>query len=85
MPRPNAELKARLLAEAEAAIEKLLAERVTPGEASLADIERVALTAGLPAVPIAPSDGDCDRPGGRKRPGIAALAQLPAVPAETDE
>ena len=46
MPRPNAELKARLLAEAEAAIEKLLAERVTPGEASLADIERVALTAG---------------------------------------
>lgn len=46
MPRPNAELKARLLAEADAAIEKLLAERVSPGEASLADIERVALNAG---------------------------------------
>lgn len=46
MPRPNAELKARLLAEAEAAIEKLLAERVAPGEASLGDIERVALNAG---------------------------------------
>jgi hypothetical protein len=46
MPRPNAELKARLMAEAEAAIEKLLTERVAPAQASLADIERVALTAG---------------------------------------
>lgn len=46
MPRPNAELKARLMAEAEAAIETLLAERVAPGAASLADIERVALNAG---------------------------------------
>jgi uncharacterized protein with PIN domain len=46
MPRPTAELKARLLAEAEAAIEKLLTERVDPRTASLADIERVALNAG---------------------------------------
>jgi hypothetical protein len=46
MPRPHAELKARLMAEAEAAIEKLLAERVAPSRASLADIERVALNAG---------------------------------------
>lgn len=46
MPRPTAELKARLMAEAEAAIEKVLAERVAPAQASLSDIERVALTAG---------------------------------------
>lgn len=46
MPRYDAELKARLLAEAEAAIEKLLAERVAPEQASLADIERVVRAAG---------------------------------------
>lgn len=46
MPRANAELKAHLLVEAEALIEKLLAERVAPSTASLADIERVALNAG---------------------------------------
>jgi uncharacterized protein with PIN domain len=46
MPTPREELKARLMAEAEAAIEKLLAERVAPAQASLADIERVALLVG---------------------------------------
>jgi uncharacterized protein with PIN domain len=46
MPRPKDELKARLLAEAEAIIEKALAERRHPAEASLADIEQVALEAG---------------------------------------
>jgi hypothetical protein len=42
MSEARAVLKARLLAEAEAAIEKMLAEAVPPGEASLADIERSA-------------------------------------------
>jgi uncharacterized protein with PIN domain len=46
MPRPNAELKARLMAEAEAAIENLLAERIARPEASLADIEQVVMKAG---------------------------------------
>jgi uncharacterized protein with PIN domain len=46
MPTSRDELKARLMADAEAAIEKLLAERVAPAEASLGDIERVALNAG---------------------------------------
>ncbi len=46
MSDPKAELKARLLAEAEAAIEKMLAEAISPAEASLADIERSARTAG---------------------------------------
>jgi DNA repair exonuclease SbcCD ATPase subunit len=45
MPTPNAELKARLMAEAEAAIDQLLATRRAPAEASLADIEREARTA----------------------------------------
>jgi DNA repair exonuclease SbcCD ATPase subunit len=59
MPDRHAELKARLKAEAEAAIEELLANRKAPAEASLADIERVVraasqkfeqtLTAELPA------------------------------------
>ena len=39
-------LKARLLAEAEAAIEQMLAQAVAPGQASLADIERSARTTG---------------------------------------
>jgi hypothetical protein len=42
----RAELKARLLAEAEAAIEQMLVEAVPPGQESLADIERSARTAG---------------------------------------
>ena len=42
----KAELKARLLAEAEDAIEKMLAEAVPPGKASLADIERSARSTG---------------------------------------
>lgn len=46
MPRSNAELEARLRAKAEAAIAKALAARKLPAEASLADIERTALSAG---------------------------------------
>ena len=46
MPTPKAELKARLMAEAEAAIDQLLATRTAAAEASLADIEREARTAG---------------------------------------
>ena len=46
MPKPDAELKARLMAEAEAAIDQLLAARKAPAEASLADIEQVVLAAG---------------------------------------
>ena len=46
MSDPKAELKARLLAEAEAAIEEMLAEATAPADASLADIERSARTAG---------------------------------------
>ena len=42
----DAELKACLMAEAEAAIDKLLATRQAPAEASLADIEPVVLAAG---------------------------------------
>jgi len=42
-----AELKARLKAEADAAIEELLAKRKAPAEASLADIERVVRAASL--------------------------------------
>jgi NADH pyrophosphatase NudC (nudix superfamily) len=45
MPDQNAELKARLKVEAEAAIEQLLANRKAPAEASLADIERVVRAA----------------------------------------
>jgi NADH pyrophosphatase NudC (nudix superfamily) len=47
MPDPNAERKARLTAEAEAAIEELLTKRKAPAEASLADIEQVVRAASL--------------------------------------
>jgi hypothetical protein len=47
MPEPNAELKARMKAEAEAAIDELLAQRKAPAAASLADIERVVRAASL--------------------------------------
>src|SRR5258706_5851198 len=46
MSDPEAELKARLLAEAEAAIAKALAERKPAATATLADIERAARSAG---------------------------------------
>ena len=46
MPTSKAELKARLLAQAEAAIDEVLAEKKAPEVASLADIEQVALQAG---------------------------------------
>ena len=46
MPERDAELAARLEAAAKAAIAKVLAERKPPAEASLADIEQVALAAG---------------------------------------
>lgn len=46
MPTPEAELKARLMTEAAATIDQLLATRKAPAEASLADIEQVARTAG---------------------------------------
>ncbi|HEY6074609.1 MAG TPA: hypothetical protein VIV15_14785 [Anaerolineales bacterium] len=46
MSDPDADLKARLRAATDAAIAKVLAERKLPAEASLADIERVALEAG---------------------------------------
>lgn len=42
----DAELQARLEAAAQAAIAKVLAERPLPAEATLADIEQAALTAG---------------------------------------
>lgn len=47
MTDQHAELRARLQAEAEAAIEELLAKRKAPAEASLADIEQVVRAAGL--------------------------------------
>ena len=46
MPTSKAELKARLLAQAEAAIDAALAQKKAPEIASLADIEQVALQAG---------------------------------------
>jgi hypothetical protein len=46
MPEPDGELVARLEAAAKAAIAKVLAERKPPAEATLADIEQVALAAG---------------------------------------
>jgi len=46
MPDRDAELKARLRAATDAAIAKVIAERKLPAEATLADIERVALEAG---------------------------------------
>ena len=45
MSDPRAELRARLVAEAEAAIDEMLAGAVPPGKESLADIERSARTA----------------------------------------
>jgi len=42
----NSDLEARLRAATEAAIAKVLAERSLPAEATLADIERVARSAG---------------------------------------
>jgi NADH pyrophosphatase NudC (nudix superfamily) len=47
MPDRHAELKACLKAEADAAIEELLAKRKAPAEASLADIEQVVRAASL--------------------------------------
>lgn len=47
MTDPNAALKERLKAEAETAIEELLAKRKVPAEASLADIEGVVRAASL--------------------------------------
>jgi hypothetical protein len=46
MPTSRSELKARLLAQAEAAIDELLAQKKAPEIASLADIEHVALQVG---------------------------------------
>lgn len=46
MAEHDAELAARLEAAAKAAIARVLAERTPPAEASLADIEQVALAAG---------------------------------------
>lgn len=46
MPEPEAKLKAFLVAAAEAAVVKALAERALPAQATLADIERVARSAG---------------------------------------
>lgn len=46
MSDPETDLKARLQAATDAAIAKVLAERTLPAEATLADIERVALEAG---------------------------------------
>ncbi len=46
MPTPNATLKARLLAHAEAAIDELLAQRPAPATATLSEIEQVVLKAG---------------------------------------
>jgi len=46
MPTSREELKARLLAQAEAAIDEMLAKKKAPAVASLADIEHVAEQAG---------------------------------------
>ena len=46
MSKPDTELAARLETAAKTAIAKVLAERKRPAEASLADIEQVALAAG---------------------------------------
>jgi NADH pyrophosphatase NudC (nudix superfamily) len=46
MLEKDTDLKARLMAEAEAAMDKLLATRQAPTEASLADIEQVARAVG---------------------------------------
>ena len=46
MSRRNAELKARLMAKAEAVVDELLATKKAPEEATLADIEQAVLVAG---------------------------------------
>lgn len=46
MSDPKAEMKARLLAKAEAVIDEVLAARQPPSEAKLADIEQSALRVG---------------------------------------
>ena len=46
MPVDDKDLKARMMAEAEKAIERLLAERSEKEELSLSDIERLVRTAG---------------------------------------
>lgn len=46
MPTSKSELKARLLAKAEVAIDELLAHQPAPETASLAEIEQVVLKAG---------------------------------------
>jgi hypothetical protein len=46
MPTSRETLKAELLAQAEAAIEEMLAQKKAPAVASLADIEQVARQAG---------------------------------------
>lgn len=46
MSRRNEELKAQLMAKAEAVIDELLASRRDPREATIADIERAVLVAG---------------------------------------
>ena len=46
MSNPEAELEVRLMSEAKAAIAKALAERQAPAQATLADIERTARSAG---------------------------------------
>ena len=46
MSKQDTELEVRLRAATDAAIAKVLAERKRPAEASLADIEQVALAAG---------------------------------------
>lgn len=80
MAMPPAELKARLLAEAEAAIDQPLATRKPAPEASLADTEHVARDA-LPSVrtgdegqgpPPAPG-GDGDRREGGMGASLCAL------------
>jgi len=46
MSMQDSEVKARLMTQAEATIDAILAMRKKPGEAQLADIEQAALTAG---------------------------------------
>lgn len=46
MPKYDAKLRTRLLAEAEAAVDQMLKTRKTASHASLADIEQVARSAG---------------------------------------
>ena len=55
MPKPNAELKARLKAEADAAIEEWLAHRKAPAQASLAD--DVAIYSPEPDIELTPKAG----------------------------